>query len=65
MHGKTPLELAQTIMDMELPYDQVIHEFGQWVHVGIPREIENARLQELTAFKFEGKTRYDLGLRAV
>lgn len=65
MQGTTPLELAQMIKEMELPYDQVIHEFGQWVHVGIPLEIENARLMELTAYKDGGKTRYDLGLRAV
>ena len=65
VNGETPLEVAQTIRDMELPYDQVIHEFGQWVHVGIPREEDNARLQELTAYKQGGRTRYDLGLRSV
>lgn len=65
VNGRTPLEVAQTIRDMELPYDQVIHEFGQWVHVGIPKEEDNARLQELTAYKKGGRTRYDLGLRSV
>jgi hypothetical protein len=65
VNGRTPLEVAQTIRDMELPYDQVIHEFGQWVHVGIPEEEDNARLQELTAYKKGGRTRYDLGLRSV
>jgi zinc D-Ala-D-Ala carboxypeptidase len=66
VHGMTPLEAAQTIRDMELPYDQLIHEFGRWVHVGISPEEDDVRLQELTAFKDAiGKTRYDLGLRAV
>lgn len=65
VHGITPLEAAQIIRDMELPYDQVIHEFGKWVHVGISPEEDNARLQELTAYRKDGRTRYDLGLRAV
>lgn len=65
INGMTPLDVAKTIRGMELPYDQVIHEFGQWVHTGIPDEEIDARLQELTAYKQDGKTRYDLGLRSV
>lgn len=65
IEGLSPLEVSQMIRAMELPYDQVIHEFGQWVHVGIPREEDEARLQELTAFRVDGATRYDLGLRSV
>lgn len=65
VHGMTPLEAAQTIRDMELPYDQLIHEFGRWVHVGISPEEDDVRAQLLTAYKKDGATRYDLGLRAV
>lgn len=65
INGMDPLDVAKTIRDMELPYDQVIHEFGQWVHVGISDEEDNVRLQELTAYRKNGKTRYDLGLRSV
>lgn len=65
IEGMSPLEVSQMIRALELPYDQVIHEFGQWVHVGIPREEDEARLQELTAFRVDGATRYDLGLRSV
>jgi len=65
IEGHSPLQVAQTIQDMELPYDQVIHEFGQWVHVGISPEDLEVRLQELTAY-LDGKgIHYDLGLRAV
>ncbi len=65
VNGRTPLDIAKTIRDMELPYDQVIHEFGQWVHVGISPEEDDVRLQELTAYRDDKGTHYDLGLRAV
>ncbi len=61
----SPLKLAETIRDMELPYDQVIQEFGHWVHVGISEEDINVRMEELTAFKEEGRTKYVTGLREV
>ena len=61
----SPLQVAQTIQSMELPYDQVIHEFGQWVHVGISPEDLEVRLQELTAYRDDKGIHYDLGLRAV
>ena len=65
VNGRTPLDIAETIRDMELPYDQIIHEFGQWVHVGISPEEVDVRLQELTAYRDDKGTHYDLGLRAV
>lgn len=60
--GLTPLELANFIarnMEDE-EYDQVIHEFERWVHVGLSSDVN--RLQELTAIKENGKTVYKLGL---
>lgn len=63
--GRSPLDIAVIIRNMNLPYDQVIHEFGQWVHVGIPDEPDNARMQELTAYRSGGRTHYDIGLRSV
>ena len=65
VNGRSPLQVAETIRDMELPYDQVIHEFGQWVHVGISDDDEEVRLQELTAYRDDKGTHYDLGLRTV
>lgn len=65
VNGRTPLDIAETIRDMELPYDQIIHEFGQWIHVGISLEEDDVRLQELTAYRDDKGVHYDLGLRAI
>jgi len=65
INGLTPLEAAEHIKAAALPYDQVIHEFGQWVHVGISPEEVDVRLQDLTAYRDAKGTHYDLGLRAV
>lgn len=57
--GITSLALARTIVALQLPYDQVIEEFGLWVHVSHgPRN----RRQQLTAVKRMGKTVYLQGL---
>jgi len=65
VNGLTPLEVSELIRELGLPYDQVIHEFGQWVHVGISREEDNVRSQELTAYRDDKGVHYDLGLRVV
>lgn len=62
VHGATPLEAAQQIRALALPYDQLIHEFREWVHVGISPEDIDVRLEDLTAYKEDGRTRYALGL---
>jgi hypothetical protein len=41
------------------PVDQVILEFGRWVHIGMSRD---PRRQVLTALRHEGQTVYELGL---
>ncbi|MCY1413690.1 Peptidase M15 [compost metagenome] len=33
--GLTPLELARSIADSELAFDQLILEFDAWVHIGL------------------------------
>lgn len=33
--GLTTEQLFQAVIDSGLPYDQVIQEFGRWVHVGL------------------------------
>jgi hypothetical protein len=43
-----PLTVARAIAASELAYDQVIHEFGRWVHLGLAREGEAPRRQTLT-----------------
>lgn len=56
--GMAAIDLAKLIIKLNLPFDQLIVEFGQWVHVGVPvpkREI-------LTAMKNGGQTVYLKGL---
>jgi len=62
--GKTPLEIAQFIEEHFLYYvDQVIHEFGVWVHVGIA---QHSRHEMLTAkLNAGGGVIYVRGLEAV
>lgn len=58
--GMTSAELAKKIVALGLPFDQVIEEFGSWVHVSYgPRH----RRQQLTAVKRSGKTVYVQGIQ--
>ncbi len=47
--GHTPLEVSRWIRDHLDTFDQVIHEFGEWVHVSVPAGFESPRRQALTA----------------
>lgn len=59
--GLSSKELAQKIIALNLPFDQLIEEFGSWVHVSYsPRH----RRQVLTAITERGKTVYKPGLTA-
>lgn len=57
VEGMTASELFHWIVDVSsLPYDQVIEEFGEWVHVSWS---EHPRHMALVAFKNdEGETEY-------
>lgn len=58
--GMTSVELAKKIVALGLPFDQVIEEFGSWVHVSYgPRH----RRQQLSAVKRSGKTVYMQGIQ--
>lgn len=58
--GMTSVEVAKKIVALGLPFDQVIEEFGSWVHVSYgPRR----RRQQLTAVKRPGKTVYVQGIK--
>ena len=70
--GFTPLQVARWIAENIPGYDQLIHEFGQWVHVSVPGLHSRPRQQLLTAYKkksripgFRPKTVYLPGLYAV
>lgn len=48
----TPYEVAMRIHESELEYDQLIHEFGRWVHISFVRpELMRPRRQPLSVFK--------------
>ena len=49
-------DLFQWIISTELPYDQVIQEFGRWVHISYSRE--QTRKQALRAVWKDGKAQY-------
>lgn len=57
----TPLKICRTIECSPLHFDQLILEFGQWVHISFdPRN----RREVLTAKKVGGKTTYLRGIHA-
>lgn len=47
----SPFEVSQRIAASSLAFDQLIHEFGRWVHVAIPRAGQPGRRQLLSIFK--------------
>ena len=55
--GMKPAEVVEIIRAMRLPFDQVIEEFGRWVHVSHSRANGN-RGEVLAATRAGGKTRY-------
>jgi hypothetical protein len=57
--GMTPFQTCELIVEMGLPYDQVIHEFGRWVHLGVA---DILRGEELTAYRKDDKVRYIHGI---
>lgn len=56
--GMTPLDVCHRIEKLGLPYDQCIHEFGRWVHLGIAAQ---PRGELLTAYRTD-RVRYQFGL---
>ena len=58
--GMTSKQVAKKIIELKLPYDQLIEEFGRWVHVSY--SYRNRR-QQLTAVSDNGRTVYKQGIR--
>ena len=63
--GMSTLQLCQLIIDMDLPFNQVINEFGRWVHVSVAPLLTEPKREILTAYKEHGKTKYFYGLEDV
>lgn len=61
--GLTPLEVCTTIAHSDLPFRQLILEFGAWTHISKPRNGEVPRREVLTAKKVGGRTIYEQGIQ--
>lgn len=57
MTGKTPAELMRIILESGVEFNQLIWEFGRWVHFASSRTGQN-KYQILKAEKVHGKTVY-------
>ena len=53
----TPYELCQIVLKNNIKFDQLIHEYGRWMHISFAPEM---RQQSLTIYKPEGK--YKMGI---
>ena len=50
--GMTPDQVVRALMISGINYDQVISEFGRWVHISVPNTVDTpARRQALTIDK--------------
>ena len=47
----TPLQICKHLEDSGIKFEQLIHEFGRWVHLSVPEEGRQARGQILTIDK--------------
>ena len=48
----TPIELCLKVLELGLKFDQMIHEYGRWMHISFAPEM---RQQTLTIFRPENK----------
>jgi zinc D-Ala-D-Ala carboxypeptidase len=46
-----PYAVARRIAGTRLGFDQMIHEYGRWVHIAVPRAPEPARRELLSIFE--------------
>lgn len=63
--GMTTLALARFISDRYGNYDQLIHQFGRWVHIALDPKREYPRVQDKTAFNNGRKVTYKDGILPV
>lgn len=57
----TPYQIVEKLQKAGIAFDQIIHEFGEWVHIGLAQDPKASRQQVLTAKRIDGKTRYLAG----
>jgi hypothetical protein len=51
------------LIDNNIPFDQLIYEYGQWVHIGIKNRSGGQRRQLISAKRVSGKTVYVPGIQ--
>ena len=51
-------EIVNKIKDSKVIFDQLIDEYGVWVHIGFPKSGELPRRQVLKAVRENGKVKY-------
>jgi zinc D-Ala-D-Ala carboxypeptidase len=62
VEGYTPMQLAVLITQIGVPFNQLILEFDQWVHVSVAEEGATPKREVLTARNIGGKTTYLPGI---
>lgn len=50
----TVMQVARKVASSDIAYDQLIHEYGSWVHIGLARDGVEPRRQKLSIFKGTG-----------
>jgi len=65
--GHTPYEVCAWLKASGIVFDQLIHEFGRWVHISIAPDGREPRRQVLTAYHHprEDRTVYAPGLHHI
>lgn len=49
VHGMTPRKVIEACIEADIPYHQIIEEFGSWVHISVPNTpSEEPKRQALT-----------------
>ena len=56
--GKTPKEVFEKILELKLPFDQMILEFNSWIHVSVAPDGKQPRKEMLAATSENGQTKY-------
>lgn len=57
--GVTLKEIVEWLAASDLPFDQVIYEYGAWIHLGIARKGRDPRRQVLMKFKGSAYLSFD------
>lgn len=57
--GHTIDQIYKDLFMLSLPFDQMINEYGKWIHISVPAANEKPRFQRLVAKHVNGTTRYE------